>query len=385
MLIAKIILRNALRNKVRTGLTVLGVATAILAFSLMRTLISAWYAGVEASSATRLVTRNAVSLILPLPLSYLDRIRQIDGVTKVSYGGWFGGVYIEEKNFFPNFAVDARNYLALNPEYLLPPEENEAFVRDRRSCVAGQKLVDRFGWELGDILTLKGTVYPGEWDLVLRGIYRGRDKNIDETQFFFHWDYLNETVKKTMPRRADRVGFFLVGVTSPEVAAEVGAAIDKSFKNSIAETLTETEKAFQMGFVAMSSALVTIIQIVSMLVIGIILAVVANTMVMTTRDRMGEYAVLKCLGFGSRHIAGIIVGESSVITLAGCVVGLALTAPIAEMIGQQLSNFLPVFHLEAKTMVLALCTAPLVAAAAGAIPAWRAVHVPVAEGLARIG
>jgi len=297
MIILKIVLKNALRNKLRTVLTVLGCAAAMLAFCLLRTMVDAWHAGVAASSATRLVTRNAVSMVFPLPVAYLDRIRQIEGVTRVSYGSWFGGIYIDEKNFFPNFAVEPRAYLDLYPEFVVPPAEREAFLRDRRGCVAGRKIAELFGWEVGDIVTLRGTIFPGDWDLVLRGIYRGRDETIDETQFFFHWDLVNETIRKMAPGRADWVGFYLVGVDAPERASRAAVAIDAAFKNSLAETLTETEKSFQQGFVSMTSTLLALIQAVSLLVVVIILAVVANTMVMTTRERTGEYAVFKCLGF----------------------------------------------------------------------------------------
>jgi len=385
IVVLKIILRNALRNKLRTLLTVLGAATAILAFCLLRTMVGAWHAGVAASSATRLVTRNAVSLVFPLPIAYLEKIRQIHGVARVSYGNWFGGIYIDEKNFFPNFVVEARSYLDLYPEFVLTPEEREAFLRDRRGCVAGRKIADLFGWKIGDIVTLKGTIYPGDWDLVLRGIYHGRDRTIDETQFFFHWEYLDEAVRGMMPARAGYVGFYLVGVARPELASRVAAAVDETFRNSLAETLTETEKSFQQGFVAMSSALLLVIQTVSILVVVIILAVVANTMVMTTRERMGEYAVFKCLGFGGGTITAFILGESLVITLAGSVLGILLTFPAVDMIRTNLPNFFPVFNVGKDTVAQALGAALLVALCAAAIPSRRAVRVRIAEGLARVG
>src|SRR5512139_1465064 len=218
MLILKLLVRNVFRHRLRSGLTILGIAIAILAFGLLRTVITTWYLGVEASSATRLVVRNAVSLIFPLPLSYKDRIRQVEGVTKVSYGNWFGAYYIDKKNFFANFAVEGRTYLDLYPELIMDPREKDAFLRDRRSCVAGVKLVERFGWKVGSGLTLQGTIYPGNWDFVLRGVYRGRDRNVDETQLFFHWDYLNERMKREEPARADQIGFLMVGVKSPDIA-----------------------------------------------------------------------------------------------------------------------------------------------------------------------
>jgi len=387
MLILKILLKNAFRNKLRTGLTLLGITIAILAFGLLRTVISAWYSGVEASSATRLITRNSVSIIFPLPLSYRDRIRQVNGVKRVSYGTWFGGVYIDEKNFFPNFAVDPETFLDLYPEFILAPEQKEAFLKDRKGFVAGRKLIERYGWKIGDIVALKGLIFFGDWDFVLRGVYRGREKSTDETQFFFHWTYLNETLKKRMAYHpwVDQVGYYIVDVTRPEVGAQVAAGIDGLFKNSLAETLTETEKAFQQGFVAMSGAIITVIQIVSLVVIFIILAVVANTMAMTTRERIGEYAVLKTLGFGRRYIGGLIFGESLVITMLGCALGIVATFPAAQVFRNALGMYFPNFNVEPKTLYLDGVAACIVAIGAAIIPTTRAVQIRIADGLRRIG
>ena len=220
----------------------------------------------------------------------------------VSWGNWFGGVYIDEKNFFPNFCVEPTTYFALYPEFVLDELEKKAFLFDRKGAVAGRKLAAKYGWKIGDTITLKGTIYPGNWDFVLRGIYQGRDRTVDETQFFFHWAYLNEAVKKMAPVFADKVGFYMVGLSRPDIAADTALAIDNIFKNSLAETLTETEKAFNLGFIAMSEAIVTAIQMVSFIIILIIMAVVANTMAMTTRERTGDYAIMKTLGFGAKDI-----------------------------------------------------------------------------------
>jgi putative ABC transport system permease protein len=385
MLILKILFRNAFRNKLRSGLTILGITIAILAFGLLRTVISAWYSGVEASSATRLVTRNSVSLIFPLPLSYRDRIRQISNVKTISYGTWFGGVYVEEKNFFPNFAVDPKTFFGLYPEFILSPNEKETFFNDRKGCVVGRKLAARFGWKMGDIITLKGAIFFGNWDFVIRGIYRGRDKDTDETQFMFHWDYLNEKLKKTPHPWADQVGYYMVGVTRPDAATEVAIAIDQMFKNSLAETLTETEKAFQQGFIAMSGAIVMAVQIVSFVVIVIIMAVGANTMAMTTRERIGEYAILKTLGFGGGHIAGLILGESLVITLFGCVLGIVLTFPAAKIFSSELGAYFPNFNVERTTLLFDLLAALAVAFTGAIIPIHRAIRIKIADGLRRIG
>jgi putative ABC transport system permease protein len=381
----KLIFKNAFRHRLRTSLTVLGVAIAILAFGLLRTVVSAWYAGVEASSASRLVARNAVSLVFPLPLSYREKIRQIEGVEGVSYGTWFGGVYLDEKNFFANYAVEPRTYLAMYPEIIVPPEQMADFLRDRKGAAAGRKLAERFGWKLGDTITLKGTIFPGNWDFVLRAIYRGRDESVDETAFFFHWDYLNEALKKQGRLWGDQVGWYMIEVEDPDLAAEVSVRIDKTFKNSMAETLTETEKAFQLGFISMTEAIVVAIRLVSYVIIFIIMAVVANTMAMTARERIGEYAVMKSLGFRGFHISGLIFGESFCITMIGAAAGIALTFPASDIFANQLSQYFPIFNVDEKTIVLDVIAAVIIATVAGIFPAYRAVHIRIADGLRRIG
>ncbi|MDH5201862.1 MAG: ABC transporter permease [Nitrospirota bacterium] len=385
MHILKLIFKNAFRHKLRTFLTILGVAIAILAFGLLRTVISTWYLGVEASSASRLVTRNAISLVFPLPLSYKEKIRQVEGVKEVSYGSWFGGIYIDEKHFFANYAVEPETYLKIYPEIIIPPDQKSVFFRDRKSAVAGRKLAERYGWKIGDIITLKGTIYSGNWDFVLRGIYRGRDENVDETAFVFHWEYLNESLKKTSPLRADQVGWYMIEVTNPNIAAEAAVKIDRMFKNSLAETLTETEKAFTLGFISMTEAIVIAIQLVSFLIIFIIMAVVANTMSMTARERIGEYAIFKTLGFGGFHITGLIFGESLVITMVGAALGIFLTFPAAKIFGKELSTYFPVFIVEPETIYMDIGAALVVACVAALFPAWRAVNIRIADGLRRIG
>jgi len=385
MHILKILLRNSLRHKLRTGLTVLGICIAILAFGLLRTVITTWYMGVEASSASRLWTRNAISLIFPLPIAYKEKIRQIEGVKFVSHASWFGGIYIDEKHFFAQFAVEPESYMRAYSEYYIPPDQKAAVLRDRKGAVAGRKLAARYGWKIGDIIILKGTIYPGTWDFVLRAIYQGTRRDADETVFFFNWDYLNEMLKKTAPGRADQVGAFIVVVKNPDNAADVASRIDETFRNSLAETLTETEKAFVLGFISMSQAIITVVQLISFAVIAIILAVVANTMSMTARERRSEYATLKAMGFGGFRIAGLIFGESLVITMIGCGLGIGLTFPTAQVFGNVMGQYFPSFNVTVTTIWLDLATSIVVGLLAAVIPTWQAIRLPVAEGLRRVG
>jgi len=298
---------------------------------------------------------------------------------------WFGGVYISEKNFFPNFAVDPQTFLELYPEFLLADGMKKAFLADRRGALAGKKLAAKHGWKVGDRVSLKGTIFPGDWDFVLRGIYQGAQRSTDETQFFFHWDYLNETLRRTVPRRADQVGIYVVAVAKPEMAPEVAQAVDATFKNSLAETMTETEKAFQLSFVAMTEAIMIAIQIVSYVVIVIIMVVAANTMAMTARERMSEYSTMKVLGFRWYHIGAAVCGESLFIALVGGVVGVAGTFPVAGWMETELSQFFPVFRISSSTVLLQLAAAAAVGVTAALFPTWRGATIRIAEGLRRIG
>jgi putative ABC transport system permease protein len=235
------------------------------------------------------------------------------------------------------------------------------------------------------VVPLRGTIYPGTWSFVVRGIYDGAQKSTDTSQFFFHWDYLNETAKRTLPKRSDNTGIYIVRIASPDLAAEVAERIDREFRNSLAETLTETEKAFQLGFVAMTEAIVVAIRIVSFLVIFIILAVMANTMAMTARERTSEYATLKALGFGPGFLGRLIFGESLAIALAGGAAGIALTFPVARAFADRMGTLFPVFNVSHETVWMQVFAAVIVGCTAAIVPAVRASRVRIADGLRAIG
>jgi putative ABC transport system permease protein len=381
----KLTWRNTTRHPLRAALTICGLAVAVLAFALLRTVVAAWYSGVEAASPARLVTRNAISMIFPLPMAYLPRIQSLPGIAGVGYGCWFGGIYIDERHFFPQFAVNPRPYFEMYPEYVLPNGQKEAFFNDRRGAAVGRALAARYGWRLGDAVVLKGTIYPGEWRFLIRGIYTGAEAQTDENRFFFHWDYLNENLKKSGDSRADNVGWFLIKVARPELAAQVAAQVDAQFQNSLAETLTETEKAFQLSFVAMTETILLAIQVVSWVVIGVILVVLANTMAMSARERQGEYAVLKTMGFKSRHLAELILGESLLLALAGGLLGVLLTFPAVYVFRTQLGQYFRVFPLTRATLALAVAVALAVGVLAALAPAWRATRVSIAAALRKVG
>ena len=381
MYVALLVLKNALRHKLRTTLTIVGIVVAITAFGLLRTIVDAWYAGANASSSARLVTRNAVSLVFSMPVTYAQKIRQVQGVASVALANWFGGVYVSERNFFPQFAISVPAYLEMYPEFILSPEEKKAFLTDRTGALVGRKLAEQYGWKIGDQVPLRGTIFPGTWTFTLRGIYDGADKGTDQSTFFFHWDYLNETIKRQFPRRGDQTGVFVVQLNDPQQAAEVSEAIDATFKNSLAETLTETEKAFQLGFVAMTEAILLAIQAVSFVVLVIIMAVMANTMAMTARERYGEYATLKALGFGNGFVALMIFGESLAIAFVGGVTGIALTFPLARGFADAMGSLFPIFFVSEDTLLMQFAAAILIGVVAACIPAWKAARVRIVDGL----
>ena len=383
MFLINLIFRNAFRHRLRTLLTVVGLMVAVLAYGLLQTVVDAWYAGAAASSATRLVSRSSISLAFFLPVSYEQRIRGVEGVKTVGHSNWFGGIYQEPKNFFPQFAV-SDNYMDLYPEFVLAPDDRAAWQRDRKGILIGRQLADQFGFKVGDPLPIKGTIYSGTWEFTVRGIFDGADASKVTRLAMFHWDYLNETVRKTSPRRADVAGVFVVGIDNIDSAAAIARNIDALFTNSLAETLTESEQAFQLSFVAMSDQIIAAIRAVSYVVIVIIMAVMANTMAMSARERLSEYATLKALGFGPWFLALLITGESLLISAIGGGLGMAVTAPSAAAFKKAVGLF-PIFSVSDDTVVAQAACALAVGVVAAVVPAVRAARVRIVDGLRAIG
>ncbi len=388
MKIVRLILKNALRHRLRTFLTVAGISIAVMSFGFMRTIVTAWYAGVEASAANRMITRHSVSFIFPLPYTYRDQISRIPGVEEVSFANWFGGIYRDAsdwKNFFPRMAIDPETYFDTYPEFLLSPEDFKAFQGERRACIVGEKISRELNFKRGDIIPVEGDIYPGKWEFIVRGIYRGRDASVDETQMLFQWKYLDEQVRQSEPGRDGNVGWYILKVKNSGDIPKVSRAVDDLFSNSRAQTKTETEKEFQQSFVSMSSAIITSLKVVSFVIIGIILLVLANTMVMSARERTREYAVMRALGFSTRHIVILIGGESLLIASIGGMLGLALTFPVAGAFAKMFPTFFPVFNVEQLTMILAGAAALGSGVAAALFPAMRVLRLRIVDGLRQVG
>ncbi|TAG03608.1 MAG: FtsX-like permease family protein [Betaproteobacteria bacterium] len=380
----KLILKNIFRARLRSALTLLGLVVAVVAFGLLRTVVDAWYAGSDAASGNRLITRNAISLTFTLPTYYRERVKGVDGVSLISMSNWFGGIYQEPKNFFPQFAVTLPVHFELYPEYVLPPEQMQAMLRDRTGTIVGRAIADQYGWKIGDKIPIQGTIYPGTWEFTVRGIYEGRDEGTLTRQLYFHWDYLNERLKVSFPRAADRTGVLVVGIKDAQRSAEMSQAIDAEFKNSLAETLTETEKAFQLGFVAQSEAIIAAIRIVSFVVIFIILAVVANTMAMAARERISEYATLKALGFAPSFVSRLVIGESIAITLLGALIGIAVSFPVTAAFKSMIGSIFPVFRVSDETLVWQFASMVVVGLLAAIVPAIRSARIKIVDGLRHV-
>ena len=385
-MLPKLIIKNALRHKLRTVLTIFGIAIAVGAFGLLRTVITSWYAAVEATANDRLITRHAVSFIFPLPYNYGEKIAKAQGVEMVTYMNWFGGVYKDKSEFFPRMACDPLTLFEVYPEFMLTPEEKANFQKERNACVIGQDISAKHNLKVGDAITLEGDIYPGKWDFVIRGIYKPKTPAIDATQMFFHWAYVDERMKQEMPGREGQVGWYAVKIKDPNQAAAISEYIDGLFANSSAETKSETERAFNQGFIGAYSAIITAINVMAFMIIGVILMVLMNTMVMSARERNREYAVMKTLGFTGKHIFGVVSGESIFISILGGAAGYAVTLLFVGAFAVVVpKNFFPVFILEPITIIQEFGFAILVGIIAGVVPVVQAVRIKIVDGLRYAG
>ncbi|HSK29031.1 MAG TPA: FtsX-like permease family protein [Candidatus Limnocylindria bacterium] len=382
----RLMLRNVLRHKLRGLLTVVGVGVAVMAFALLQTVVSAWYAGVDAAAANRLITRHAVSFVFSLPLAYRDRIAQVPGVNRVTYASWFSGVYIDKSQFFARLAVDSDTFFEVYPEFLIEREQFESFKRERNAAVIGVDIAKRYNLKIGDNMLLEGDVFPGQWEFVVRAIYEPRDQTTDPASMMFHYKYLEERVRQEMPQRSGEIGWYIVRVDNPDNSAAISQEIDTLFANSRAETKTETERAFQQNFLSAASAVITAMNVMSFVIIGIILLVVGNTMIMSARERTHEFAVLKALGFSGGQLFFLIAGEALVLSLMGSAAGLLVTIPAVEGFQTALpKGWFPVFYVKPETILIGGAAGFAVGLIASIIPLRRVLTTRIVEGLRYVG
>jgi len=374
-----LILANLLRKKIRTCLTAGSFAAALFLFGILAVVRGAFHQGLEVAGADRLVVVNTVSIIQPLPLSYRDRLLRMPGVTQVTFANWFGGVYQDERNFFPQFAIDRETYRQMFPEFVIPDDQWQAFLADREGCIVGEGLAERFNWKLGDRVPIQGTIFPGTWEFNIRGIYRGKRAQDDATQFWLRWDYLDERT----PFRKGFVGWYMVRIANPDDAVRVVKAIDQEFVNSPWETKTDTEKAFAASWLKQMGNIEFLISSIGGVVFFTLLLVTGNTMAIAVRERVRELAVLKAVGFSDRFILFLVMAETMVVAAVGGGIGLAV-AKLFTLRGDPTRGLLPFFYLPPDTIVLGFALALAVGLMAGSLPALSAMRLRVADALRRV-
>ena len=371
---------NLFRKKIRFILTIGSFAVALFLFGVLAVVRMAFSGGVDIAGADRLVVINRTSIIQPLPLAYADKIQRIPGVKEITYANWFGGVYQDEKNFFPQFAIDVDNQRKVYPEFDIPEEQWQNFVKDRQGAIAGAATAKRFGWKVGDRIPIKGTFLGGVWEFNLDGIYHGTRQADDETQFWFHWKRLDEQVPA---QYKSHVGWYTVKVEHPDDSLRVSKAIDSEFANSPFETHTDTEKAFAAGWVKQFGNIQFLIMAIGGVVFFTLLLVTGNTMAIAVRERTGELAVLKAVGYSDRFVLLFVLFESLLIAVIGGALGLGL-AKLFTLGGDPTRGLLPFFFLPGKAILAGLGITAGCGRGQRRIPAVGAMRLRVVDALRRV-
>ncbi len=387
---------NLGRNKVRTTLTFLSVMVALFLFCVLFGVIDTLQESIKVGSESRLATRNAISLVFPLPMSYRDRIAAVPGVQMVTTSNWFGGQDpVNPHDFYAQFAVDAPTYFAIyandmkiiaasptQADVQVPPGVDPklgAFLTEQTACVVGEKLFLRKGWHIGQTIHLNGTIYPGSWPFTIRAVYRATNKSFGEDVLIFHFRYLDQ---RGMGGRS-LVGMYLFKLNDPARAADIAHAVDAMFVNSSDATHTETERAFQASFVSMYGNLPFVIKAIGLAIVFAILLVAANTMVMAVRERTNEVGVLKTLGFEDGTIFRMVLLEASMITLVAGLAGALLAKGLLE--GKAVfGGFIPPMSIYWSTVLAGVGIALMMGAVSGLIPAWQASRLTIVQALRRV-
>jgi putative ABC transport system permease protein len=400
------IVKHLRRNWIRTTSTVVAMAVCIFMFCTMRSVLAQINSMIESGSASRLVTRHAVSLVFSLPLAYGNRIQAVPGVKRVATTSWFGGALPAKKegkadagaeastdwsNFFPNMAVDADPYFAMYPEFEIPPDQYQAFKEDMRGAVIGRKLANKFGWKIGDHFFLESFIPPyrkkdGPFEFTVRAIYdvdKSKHPGTDTGLMYFHFKYLYEATGRFV-----QAGSYTVEIDNPDQAGTVSKAIDAQFENTDAQTHTETEQAFAASFIAMAGNLAFLLNSIALAVSFTILLVTANTMSMAVRERRTEIAVLKTLGFSSGRVMGLIVAEALFLGALGGAVGiggsrlLLWVLTVMPVIKDMLAGMgLSEMNLQPAVAASGFAVALLLGLLAGFVPAYNAYRSRITDML----
>jgi len=370
---------NLRRRLWRTILTTASVALALFLFASLRTVVTTIGAAAQLGSARRLVVQHATGIVFALPLAYANRLRAVDGVEAVTWANWIGARYGDGKRFFANFAVDAESYLAMYPEMVVQPDQREAFLRDKGSALVGVRLLDVFGWQVGQNVTLQGTIFPGDWTFTIRGVYTPSDKAINDDMFLFHHALLDERIG-----RAGIAGWYVLQISDPDNAAAIARTVDDLFRNSRSPTKTGTEQAFNASFATAWGNVGLLMNTIGLAVVFAILLITANAMMMSARERTGEIAVLKTIGFSDRTLFMLVLLEAGAITLTGALIGLGGAKLLYRATNFNAAGFLPGFDVTGATLALGVGIALLLMLASGLVPAAHAARLPVIQALRRV-
>ncbi|HVO56145.1 MAG TPA: FtsX-like permease family protein [Dongiaceae bacterium] len=382
MKFSRLIWANLLRKKVRLILTIGSFAVALFLFAFLAVVKDAFGRGADVAGADRLVIINRTSIINPIPLSYRDKILRVPGVKYITHNNWFGGVYQDEKNFFPQFVIDPENQRQVFPELVVPDDQWSAFLKDRQGAIAGARTAEKYHWKIGDRIPIKTTLYGGgSWEFNLVGIYHGKRPQDDETQFWFQWDYFEEKVPE---RVKGQVGWYVLRLDNPDSAVRVAKAIDDQFANSPFETKTETESAFAASWVKQFGNIKFLILSIGAVVFLTLLLVTGNTMAISVRERTSELAVLKAIGFSDRAVLFFVLAESLVIALIGGILGLLLAMVVVPAMAKALNGLLPTLILAPYILVGGLLIAVAVGIVSGLLPGIGAMRMRVVNALRRV-
>jgi putative ABC transport system permease protein len=380
-----LIWRNLLRRKVRTGLTIACIFIGFLLFGVVMAIRAAFSMGVDIAGADRLVTIHKVSLIQLLPRSYLERIRGLEGVSEVTHANWFGGYYQDPSNFIANMAVQPEPWLRMYSEFVVPEEQKQAWIANRAGAIVGVNTATKFGWKVGDRVPLISPIYRkpdgSPWDFTIEGIYDSPVQGTDKTQFFFHYDYINEVFRE-VPQIANQVGWYVIRVSDPATSDQLAQRVDALFANSSAETKTATEKAFVSDFSKQVGDIGAIMIAIASMVMFFILFVAGIAMAQSIRERTSELAVLKTLGFSDGLVLALVMVESCVIAIIGGGLGLALGWVIVSQ-GDPTGGMLPAFYFPVRDMVLGVALVVLLGIGTGLLPAVQAQRLKIVDALRR--
>lgn len=380
--------RNLGRNWLRTILTVLGASVALIAFVMIRTVLSSWEVGAEYAAKDRLGTRHKVSFIMQLPKRYIDDIRAVPGVKEATWANWFGGKDPGKPDeFFATLAVDAPSFLPVMDELTLDDDAKTRWLADKRGAIIGDVLAKKLNLKVGDKYTLQGSIYPGDWEFQIDGIYTAARKSLDRSQFLFHWQYMNDSIPEA---RRDTIGWVMTRVDDPSKSADISAAIDRVFDERDTQTVTMSERNMQLSFMAMFGAILTVLNIVSVIILLIMLMILGNTIAMAVRERTREYAVLRAIGFQPWHLRSFVLGEAVVLGIVSGAAGVGIAYPfvngmMGKAIEENMSAWFPTFRVEPTVALAAVVIAVVLAASAALIPAIQAGRISVTDALRRVG